>query len=167
MFRTCVGAVVLAVSMQALADESAYPTNQCIESLRYDDRLAAIADKVALARSDQTNADMFALDRSAVAPEQRALALWSKLRQFCFDLGADFRRELPNQEQAALAGRLFDLQQRMIDELREGGSTYATFNQRRVDVYQMAASLEAQILERGEMITSPETPVLPAGHSEI
>ena len=50
---------------QALADESAYPTNQCIDSLRYDDRLAAIADKVsALARSDQTSPEMFGLDRA-------------------------------------------------------------------------------------------------------
>jgi hypothetical protein len=167
MLRTCLAAMVLAISVPAVADESGYPTSQCIDSLHYDDRLAAIADKVALGRSDQTSAGMFELERPVVAPERNALALWSKLRQFCFDLGAEFRGQLANREQAALADRLFGLHQRMVDELHEGRSTYAEFNRRRVEIYLIAASLEAQILDSGEMVTAPEGPVLPAGHSEI
>jgi hypothetical protein len=159
--------MVLAISVPAVADDSGYPTSPCIDSLQYDDRLAAIADKVALGRSDQTSAGMFELDRSVAAPERNALALWSKLRQFCFDLGADFRGQLESREQAALADRLFGLHQRMVDELREGRSTYAEFNRRRVEIYLIAASLEAQMLDGGEMVTSPEGPALPAGHSEI
>lgn len=154
MLRTCLAAMVLAISAPAVADERAYPTNQCIDSLQYDERLAAIADKVALGRSDQTSAGMFELERSVVAPERNALALWSKLRQFCFDLGADFRDQLASREQAALADRLFGLHQRMVDELREGRSTYAEFNRRRVEVYLIAASLEVQILERPEQTTA-------------
>jgi hypothetical protein len=167
MLRTCLAAVALAISVPAVADESGYPTSQCIDSLQHDERLAAIADMVALGRSDQTRAGMFELDRSVVAPERNALVLWSKLRQFCFDLGADFRAQLPNRQQAALADRLFGLHQRMVDELHEGRSTYAEFNRRRVEIYLIAASLEAQMLEGSEMVTSPEGPVLPAGHSEI
>lgn len=154
MLRTCLAAVVLAISVPAVADESGYPTNQCINSLQLDDRLAAIADKVALGRSDETSAGMLELNRAAAEPERNALALWSKLRQFCFDLGADFRSGLANREQAALADRLFGLHQRMIDELREGRGTYAEFNHRRVEIYLIAATLELQILERAEQTTA-------------
>lgn len=165
MLRTCVGAMVLVASLQAMADES-YPTNQCVDQLHQDLRLAPIADKVALGRSDQTSAEMFDLERPAVAPERNALELWSKLRQFCFDLGADFRGALGNSQQAALAERLFGLHQRMLAELLEGRTTYAEFNRRRVEVYLIAASLESQMTE-GEQAASPDAPLIPAGQTEI
>lgn len=147
MLKTCFATMVLAVSLQAAADESGYPTNQCIDSLNHDIRLFAIVDKVALARSNETGDDMLRLDRPASTPEHRALELWSKLRQFCFDLGAEFRRERVEPEQAALATRLFDLHQGLIGELRAGQLTYAEFNGRRVDIYAVASSLEAQMIE--------------------
>lgn len=165
MLRTCLVAVAVAISAQALADET-YPTNQCIDQLDQDWRLAPIADKVALGRSDQTSAEMFDLERPAVAPERNALELWSKLRQFCFDLGADFRGALGNSPQAALAERLFGLHQRMVVELLEGHTTYAEFNRRRVEVYLIAASLESQMTE-GEQAAAPDAPLIPAGQTEL
>ena len=166
MLRTCLAAVAVAISAQALADGS-YPTNDCIMSLNQDTRLAAIADKVALARSDETSTEMLGLDRQPADSERPVLQLWSKLRQFCFDLGAEFREGLANREQAALAGRLFDLHQGLIGELREGRISYAEFNGRRVELYLIAASLEAQIVERHEQTTSPQSPAVPKGQSEI
>jgi len=166
MLRTCLAAVAVVISAQALADES-YPTNECISSLGEDVRLTIIADKVALARSDQTGTEMLGLDRQATDRERQALQLWSKLRQFCFDLGAEFRAGLANQEQAALAGRLFDLHQALLGELREGRISYAEFNGRRVELYLIASSLEAQMVERREQTTSPQSPALSSGQSEI
>jgi len=166
MLTTCLAAVAVAISAQALADET-YPTNQCINSLTHDARLAAIADKVALARSDETGTEMLGLDRQPTADERQALQLWSKLRQFCFDLGAEFRAGLANQEQAALAGRLFDLHQGLLGDLREGRISYAEFNSRRVELYLIASSLEAQMVERHEQTTSPHSPALPSGQREI
>jgi hypothetical protein len=166
MFRTCLAAVAVAISAQALADET-YPTNQCINSLNHDARLAVIADKVALARSDETGTEMLGLDRQPTDNERQALQLWSKLRQFCFDLGAEFRAGLGNQEQAALAGRLFDLHQGLLSDLREGRISYAEFNGRRVELYLIASSLEAQMTERREQTTSPQSPALASGQSEI
>jgi hypothetical protein len=159
--------MMLAVSVQALADESAYPTNQCIDRLNDETRLGAIADKVALSSSEETSAAMFELDRPADAAEQTALALWSKLREACFALGAAFRRDMANQEQVALGTRLFELHQGLLGELRQGRVTYGEFNGRRVELYLIASSLEAAILERAEQVTSPEGPALPVGHSEI
>ena len=109
---------------------------------------------------------MFDLERPAVAPERNALELWSKVRQFCFDLGADFRGALGNSQQAALAERLFGLHQRMLVELLEGQTTYAEFNRRRVEVYLIAASLESQMTEE-EQAASPDAPLIPAGQTEI
>jgi hypothetical protein len=163
--RTCLAAVAVAISAQALADES-YPTNQCIDQLSQDWRLAPIADKVALGRSDQTSAEMLDLERPAVASERNALELWSKLRQFCFDLGADFRATVTNSQQVALAGRLFGLHQRMLDELRDGRSTYAEFNRRRVEVYLIATSLEAQMTD-DEQAAAPDAPLVPVGQTGI
>jgi hypothetical protein len=151
---TALAAMAVAFSVQALADES-YPTNQCVDRLHREVRLAAIADKVALGRSDETGALMFDLDRPADATERSALALWSKLRQACFDLGADFRRGLGRPEQAALATRLFGLHQQLLVELGAAQITYAEFNRRRVELYSVARSLEAQIVERGEQATAP------------
>ena len=165
MLRTCLVAVAVAISAQALADET-YPTNQCIERLDQDPRLAPIADKVALGRSDQTSAEMFDLERPAVAPERNALELWSKLRQFCFDLCAEFRGALANSQQVSLAGRLFGLHQRMLHELLEGRTTYAEFNRRRVEVYLIAATLESQMME-GEQAATPDAPLVPAGQTGI
>ena len=165
MFRTCVGAVMLVASLQAMAEES-YPTNQCVDQLHQDLRLAPIADKVALGRSDQTSAEMFDLERPAVAPERNALELWAKLRQFCFDLGAEFRGVLANSQHAALAERLFGLHQRMLIELLEGRTTYAEFNRRRVEVYLIAASLESQMTE-GEQAAAPDAPLIPTGQTGI
>jgi len=166
MLRTCLVAAAVTISAQALADDS-YPTNACINSLNYDARLAAIADKVALARSDETGAEMFGLDQQPTGTERQALQLWSKLRQFCFDLGADYRAGLANQEQVALAGRLFGLHQALLGDLQEGRISYAEFNSRRVELYLIAASLEAQMTERREQTTSPQSPALPSGQSEI
>jgi len=166
MLRTCLAAVAVAISAQALADES-YPTNDCINSLNQDGRLAVIADKVALTRSDETAPEMLGLDRQPADNERQALQLWSKLRQFCFDLGAEFRAGLANQEQAALAGRLFDLHQGLLGDLREGRISYAEFNGRRVELYLIASSLEAQMTERHEQTTSPQSPALAKGQSEI
>jgi hypothetical protein len=148
----------VALSVQAHADEEAYPTNQCTDRLAQDHRLAAIADKVALSHTADTTVVMLALDDQVAAPEHAALKLWSKLRQACFDLGDAFRRTAVVPERAALAVRLFDLQQSLIDELDAGRVTYAEFNLRRVELYLVATSLEAQILQRGE-----ET----AGHTGI
>lgn len=164
--RTCLAAVAVAISAHALADDS-YPTNQCINSLPQDARLAVVADKVALARSDETGSEMLGLDRQATDDERPALHLWSKLRQFCFDLGAEFRAGLANQEQAGLAGRLFELHQGLLGDLREGRISYAEFNGRRVELYLLAASLEAQMVERREQTTSPYSPALPSGQSQI
>jgi hypothetical protein len=165
MLRTCLVAVAVTISAQALAGE-VYPTNQCIDALDQDQRLAPIAYKVALGRSDQTSAEMFDLERPVVARERNALELWSKLRQFCFDLGAEFRAGLDNSQQTALAGRLFGLHQRMLHELVEGRTTYAEFNRRRVEVYLIAASLESQMVE-GEQAATPDAPLVPAGQTGI
>jgi hypothetical protein len=166
MLRHTFAAVALAVGVQAHADEAVYPTNQCIAQLHQDERLAPIAGKVALGRSDQAGAAMLELDRPVLAVERDALALWSKLRQFCFDLGAEFRSRLPSAEQAALAARLFGLHQRMVGELREGRSTFAEFNRRRLEVYLIAAALEAQLLG-SEHASAPQSPARPAGHTDL
>ena len=154
MVKHVLAAMAVALSVQAHAEEGAYPTNECIDSLGFELRLMPIADKVALSRSDQTAGEMLELDRAAQPAEQHALELWSKLRQACFDLGAEFRKGLPNAEQAALAGRLFTLHQNMIGELREGRITYAEFNHRRIETYGIATMLEAQMLERTEQTTA-------------
>jgi hypothetical protein len=166
MLRTSMVAIAVALSVHAHAEESVYPTNQCIDRLHHDARLAPIAGMVALGRSDQASAAMLELDRAVQPQERDALVLWSKLRQFCFDLGAEFRRALPNPEQAALADRLFGLHQRMVDELREGQATFAEFNRRRLEVYLIATALEAQILG-SEHAAAPESPTRPAGHTGI
>ena len=154
MVKHVLAAMVVALSVQANAEEGAYPTNACIDSLGFELRLMPIADKVALGRSDQTAGDMLELDRAAQPAEQQALELWSRLRQACFDIGAEFRKGLPNAEQAALAGRLFTLHQTMIGELREGRMTFAEFNRRRVETYGIATMIEAQMLERTEQATA-------------
>jgi hypothetical protein len=166
MFRHTFAAVALAAGVQAHAGEPVYPTNDCIDRLHQDARLAPIAGKVSLGRSDQANAAMLELDRPALTVERDALALWSKLRQFCFDLGAEFRGQVPNVEQSALAARLFGLHQRMVNELREGRSTFAEFNRRRLEVYLIAAALEAQLLG-SEQVSAPESPARPAGHTGL
>jgi hypothetical protein len=165
MFRHTFAAAALAVGVQAHAGEPVYPTNQCIDSLHRDTRLTPLAGKLALGRSDEAGAPILELHRAPLPPERDALRLWSKLRQFCFDLGAEFRSRLPNAEQAALAGRLFGLHQRMVDELREGNSTFAQFNRRRFEIYLIAATLEAQLLD-SEQAAAPGSPT-PASHTGI
>ena len=157
--KTALAAIAVACSMQAHAEEKPYPTNQCINHLVHEARLATIADKVALSHTADTSAVMLELDRPVAVPEHGALELWSKLRQFCFDLGGAFRQEAVTPERAALATRLFDLHQSLIEELRAGRITYGEFNLRRVELYLVATSVEEQILERSEQ--------MPVGHTGI
>lgn len=160
MLRTSLATIVLAASVHAAAEER-YPTNGCIERLGDEPRLEAIAHKVALASSEHTSAAMFHIENTpSGGVEQSALALWSKLRQACFELGAGFRRDMANQEHAALAGRLFHLHQALLGELRAGQLTYAEFNRRRVDLYLVARSLESAMTEQA-------TPARTAEISEI
>lgn len=154
MVRTTLATILLAAALHAAAQES-YPTNRCLERLNDEPRLDAIADKVAVSSSEETSGSMFDFDRHATGIEQDALALWSKLRQACFDLGASFRRDMANQEHAALAGRLFYLHQGLLAELRAGLLTYTEFNRRRVDLYLVARSLESAMTEQA----SPARPV--------
>lgn len=147
---------MLAASLHAAAEER-YPTNGCIERLSDEPRLEAIARKVALASSEHTSAAMLRVENTPSGVEQSALALWSKLRQACFELGAGFRRDMANQEHAALAGRLFHLHQALLGELRAGQLTYAEFNRRRVDLYLVARSLESAMTEQATPARTAET----------
>src|SRR5262245_49221711 len=167
IFRTGLAAMLLALGAQVHADEVPYPTNQCLDRLEQEARLAPIAGKVALVSTQETAAAMLELDHEATLAERGALALWGKLRQACFDLGADFRREQVIPERALLAGRLFELHQRLLDELREGRMTYAEFNRRRLEVFLVASVLEAQLMRAADQAASPEEAAEPPAQSEI
>jgi hypothetical protein len=130
----CGGILALATSFGALAME---PSANCIDSLARDAGLKVIADKVALAHSNQA-ASVRILERVANEEERAALAVWLEKRQACFDAGAKGRRAASRAEEIAFARSAFVFQQRLVAELQSGRVTYAEFNKRRLELVEAA-----------------------------
>jgi hypothetical protein len=130
----CTAVLALATSFSVLAKE---PTATCIDSLAKDSSLRLIADKVALAYSNQS-ASMRMLDRVANEGERAAVALWLDKRQECFDAGAKQRRAASKPQEIAFARSLFVFQQRLVSDLQSGRLTYAEFNKRRLELVEAA-----------------------------
>ena len=130
----CSGVLAVAASFGALAQDR---TANCIDSLAADGRLQVIADKVALAHSNQTSS-MRALERVANEQERAAVALWLGKRQECFDAGSQKRRAVSTPQEIAFLRSVFVFQQRLVADLQDGRLTYAEFNQRRGELLQAA-----------------------------
>jgi hypothetical protein len=130
----CTAVLALATSFSVLAKE---PTANCIDSLAGDSSLKVIANKVALAHSNQV-ASVRILERVANEQERAAVALWLDKRQACFDAGAKYRRAASRPEEIAFARSAFVFQQRLVAELQSGRVTYAEFNKRRLELVEAA-----------------------------
>jgi hypothetical protein len=130
----CTAVLALATSFSVLAKE---PTASCIDSLAKDSSLKLIADKVALAHSNQAAAVRI-LDRVANEEERGAVALWLDKRQGCFEAGAKQRRSVSRPQEIAFVRSLFIFQQRLVAELQSGRMTYAEFNKRRLELVEAA-----------------------------
>jgi ectoine hydroxylase-related dioxygenase (phytanoyl-CoA dioxygenase family) len=130
----CTAVLALATSFSALAKE---PTATCIDSLARDSNLTVIADKVALAHSNQA-ASVRVLDRVANEEERAAVALWLEKRQECFEAGAKQRRAVSKPQEIALVRSVFVFQQRLVSDLQGGRLTYADFNKRRLELVEAA-----------------------------
>ena len=113
------------------------PTGSCIDSLAGDASLKVIADKVALAHSNQA-ASVRTIERVANEQERAALAIWLDKRQACFDAGAKYRRAAFKPEAIAFARSAFVFHQRLVAELQSGRVTYAEFNKRRLELVEAA-----------------------------
>jgi hypothetical protein len=130
----CTAVLAIATSFSALAKEA---TATCIDSLASDGSLNLIADKVALAHSNQM-ASVRILDRVANEPERAAVALWLDKRQECFDAGSKQRRAAFKPQEIAFARSVFVFQQRLVADLQSGRLTYAEFNKRRLELVDAA-----------------------------
>jgi hypothetical protein len=130
----CGGILALAMSFGAQAQQA---TANCMDSLSKDGSLKAIADKVALAHSNQA-ASVRAPDRVANEQERAAVALWLGKRQECFEAGVPQRRASSKPQEVAFARSVFVFQQRLVAELQDGRITYTEFNQRRRELVEAA-----------------------------
>src|SRR3954464_2605964 len=93
--------LALATSFSALAKE---PTATCIDALAADGSLKVIADKVALAHSNQATSVRL-LDRVANDQERAAVALWLEKRQGRLRAGAQHGRPASQPPENACARR--------------------------------------------------------------
>jgi hypothetical protein len=130
----CTGILALAMSFGAHAQQA---TASCIDSLATDGRLKAIADKVALAHSNQAGS-VRAPDRVANEQERAAVAVWLGKRQECFEAGATQRRAVSKPQEIAFVRSVFVFQQRLVAELQNGLVTYTEFNKRRLELVEAA-----------------------------
>ena len=130
----CSGILALATSFGALAQAT---TANCIDSLATDGRLQVIADKVALAHSNQAGS-VRTLDRVANEQERAAVAVWLGRRQECFEAGTKSRRAVSAPQEIAFVRSVFVFQQRLVAELQSGRVTYAEFNKRRLELVEAA-----------------------------
>jgi hypothetical protein len=140
MKSICAVILALAASSSAMA-EKADPTATCIESLAAEPGLRVLADKVALARSNNANPTRVA-NRMASEQERAAVGLWHGKRQQCFDAGAGFRRATSTSQEIAFVRSLFALQQQLVAGLQDGRLTYAEFNRRRLELIEAAGGQE-------------------------
>jgi hypothetical protein len=129
----CTAILALATSFGALGQTTA----SCIDSLVKDGSLKVLADKVALAHSNQA-ASVRAPDRVANEQERAAVALWLGKRQECFEAGAKQRRAASKPQDIAFARSVFVFQQRLVAELQDGRITYTEFNKRRLELVEAA-----------------------------
>lgn len=126
---------VLAVSATFAAAAQETPTVGCIKSLAAEARLKPIADKVDLVRA-APNAK--APQRLATAEERAAVAVWSEMRQGCFEQGASYRRATSKPQEIAFQRSVFVFQQRLLADLQQGKVTYAEFSKRRAELDEAA-----------------------------
>ena len=132
-----IGIVMLAASFSTLAQDAAGtlvdPTYACVEKLTRDWRLAAIADKVALAHGASLKT-VRGLDRAANAEERAAVALWLERREQCFAAGGYYRFTALTPQEHLAVYQSFEFQQRLLVNLEQGRMSYAQFNRRRLEL---------------------------------
>jgi hypothetical protein len=145
MKKTCFVVLAMSLSQLAVAGGDLYPTAECMRELSHDARLRVLDGKIALGASDETSLSQLALPRLPTAEEDAALAVLSQLRQDCFTLGAA-HRAAAHAALPVLADRMFAAQQELLRELREERIGFAEFNARRLELWQVERSQQADLL---------------------
>ena len=151
--KTSILVLALTFSQLAAAGGDLYPTAECMQQLTRDVRLQALDRKVVLGLGDETTPALLALDRTATVMERVALRLWMELRQECFALGGA-HRAAAHAELPLLADRMFDTQQRLLGELREGRTSFGEFNRRRLELWQAERRQQAELLGTDKLQTA-------------
>ena len=151
--KTSILVLTLTFSQLAAAGGDLYPTAECMQQLTHDVRLQALDRKVALGLGDEATPALLALDRTATVMERVALRQWMELRQECFALGAA-HRAAAHAELPLLADRMFDAQQRLLGELREGRTSFGEFNRRRLELWQAERRQQAELLGTDKLQTA-------------